>query len=101
MESPWPSNPFLEDRLNRSSNYRPEWDVPSLNADLSRQLLEVIDGIRDGTSAEAARKIPALLGTPGYGKTHLFGRLAYQRRDQVLFVFVPQLEEKTAPVDHV
>ena len=47
------------------------------------------------------RKIQVLLGPPGYGKTHLFGRLAHQLRDGVLFIFVPPLQDLHRPLPHI
>ena len=37
--------------------------------------------------------IEVLLAPPGYGKTHLFGRIGHELDEEVLFVFVPAFED--------
>src|SRR5262245_15488829 len=101
MSTPSPANPFHADRLNRSSNYRPEWDVPSINKDVSDAILGMVCSVRGSTETRLEQKVPVLTGTAGFGKTHLFGRLAHQLKDEAFFVFVPQLEEGAPPVAHL
>lgn len=101
MNSPSLANPFRVDRLNRSDDYRPEWDVPSIHEQVSRRLLELVEIVARSKAPDPNAKIPVLLGTSGYGKTHLFGRLAHQCKDRCFFVFVPQLEERATPSAHV
>ncbi|MFG0332459.1 MAG: hypothetical protein ACF8TS_03765 [Maioricimonas sp. JB049] len=93
------TNPFLHDVVSGPSQYRPEWDVPDLNAAVTESLEQRLIQLRD--NPEAARKIPVLLATPGFGKTHLFGRIAHRLADEVLMVFVPQVEDPARPLDHI
>ena len=45
--------------------------------------------------------IAVMTGPPGYGKTHLFGRIEHQVGRDVFFVFVPAFEPETPPLDHI
>jgi DNA segregation ATPase FtsK/SpoIIIE-like protein len=101
MASPWFSNPFADDRLTGASAYSPALDVPSFNQAVSDTLLEVIQRASRMRTAEARRKIYILLGGPGYGKTHLMGRIGHNCQDRALFVFVPQIEERGSAVKHI
>ena len=92
-------NPFQHDVVAGPSQYRPEWDVPELNAAATGKLLERLESLR--SSPGSPRKIPLLLATPGYGKTHLFGRLAHRLGDEVLLIFVPQVEDPLRSLDHI
>jgi hypothetical protein len=99
--SPSLDNPFEADRLNEASNFRPEWDVASINAGASDWINREVEAIRQRPAADERRKIAALLGSPGYGKTHLFGRIRKQQEEQVFFVFVPQVINARRPAAHV
>ncbi|MCS6849686.1 MAG: FtsK/SpoIIIE domain-containing protein [Gemmataceae bacterium] len=94
-------NPFRAQRLNAAQDYIPSWDVPSLNEPVSRRLKALIEHLRGRDRPDPTLKIPVLLAPPGYGKTHLFGRLAHQLNQQALFVFVPQLEDIRKPLEHI
>jgi len=97
------TNPFDEDRLNESGDFRPEWDVPALNASTSDWLLALVNDVRESPNVTAARKIAVLLAQAGYGKTHLFGRVADALGGDVLFAFVGPIFEAqlTRPLQHI
>jgi DNA segregation ATPase FtsK/SpoIIIE, S-DNA-T family len=101
MASPLFSNPFADDRLPGASAYSPALDVPSFNQAVSDTLLGVIQRASRTRTVEARRKIYILKAGPGYGKTHLMGRIGYRCEDRALFVFVPQVEEHGSPVKHI
>jgi S-DNA-T family DNA segregation ATPase FtsK/SpoIIIE len=101
MNSPSLENPFEADRLNEAANFRPEWDVGSSNARVSDWINREVEAIRRQPAADERRKIAVLLGQPGYGKTHLFGRIQHQQEQQVFFVFVPQVLNARRPAAHV
>lgn len=94
-------NPFRAHRENGPRDYRPECDVPSLNDAVSDHLVDAIRRLRGRTEPDPGLKIPVLRAPPGFGKTHLFGRVSHQLRHEVLFIFVPQLESLTKPLDHI
>src|ERR1700674_4690628 len=77
MASPLFSNPFAEDRLTGASGYSAALDVPSLNQVVSDSLLEVIQRASRSRTVESRRKIFVLKAPPGYGKTHLMGRIGH------------------------
>jgi S-DNA-T family DNA segregation ATPase FtsK/SpoIIIE len=97
------ANPFAEDRLDRTADYRPEWDVPTLNIEASDWLTQEINKVRVSPGLSVDRKIGALLGPPGLGKTHVFARVADNLAHDVLFVLVPQILERqlSSPVSHI
>lgn len=101
MNSPLLDNPFEADRLNEAANFRPEWDVPSINAGVSGWINQEVESIRRRPATDERRKVAALLGPPGYGKTHLFGRIQHQQEQRVFFVFVPQVINARRPAAHV
>jgi hypothetical protein len=45
--------------------------------------------------------IAVVTGPPGYGKTHLFGRIEHLVGHEVFFVFVPDFSDETPPLDHI
>lgn len=96
-----PPNPFGRGILNGPADFIPDWDVPSIGAQATAQLLGAIGEINGRADVDPDRKIQVLLGPPGYGKTHLFGRLGHQLRGRVLFVFVPQIQDLSRPLDHI
>ena len=97
------TNPFDEDRLNESGDFRRGWDVPALNAAASDWLLARVQEVRAAPDVTAARKIAVLLSNAGYGKTHLFGRVADALGGDVLFAFVgPVFEAQLErPLQHI
>ncbi|WP_422930236.1 FtsK/SpoIIIE domain-containing protein [Singulisphaera sp. PoT] len=94
-------NPFRESRLNNSRNFRPEWDVPELNQGITKWLVEEVSRLRGRSESDPGQMIATMIGPPGYGKTHLFGRIEHLIGHEVFFVFVPAFEERTAPLDHI
>ncbi|QOV92021.1 FtsK/SpoIIIE domain-containing protein [Humisphaera borealis] len=77
--------------------------MPSLNASASDWLLERVREVQASPDVTAARKIAVLLAAAGYGKTHLFGRVADALGGDVLFAFVgPIFEAQLArPLQHI
>ncbi len=94
-------NPFRESRLNNSRNYRPEWDVPELNQVTTNWLVEKVRGLRGRQEPDPGQMIATVLAPPGYGKTHLFGRIEHLIGHEVFFAFVPEFVEQTPPLDHI
>ena len=81
-------DPFSTDRLNSVSDFRPEWDVPALGQSFTDSFSTAVNAVRSNSGLDAQRKIHAFLGPAGYGKTHLFGRISHQQKEQVHFVFL-------------
>ena len=96
-----PPNPFHESRLNHSDDYHPEWDVLDLNAKVSNWLVNEVRNLLGRDKPDPGQMIAVLIGPPGYGKTHLFGRIAHQVGRDVFFVFVPAFDPETPPLDHI
>ena len=94
-------NPFRESRLNNSRNFRPEWDVSELNHAITKWLVEEVRRLRGRAEPDPGQMITAMTGPPGYGKTHLFGRIEHLIGHEVFFVFVLAFEEQTPPLDHI
>jgi S-DNA-T family DNA segregation ATPase FtsK/SpoIIIE len=94
-------NPFRESRLNNSGNYRADWDVPELNQTITNWLVGEVRRLRGRKDPDPGQMIAAVTGPPGYGKTHLFGRIEHLIGHEVFFVFVPEFIEKTPPLDHI
>src|SRR4051794_19553285 len=61
-------NPFRESRLNTSWNFRPEWDVPELNRDITKWLVDEVRRLRGRKEPDPGQMIAVLTGPPGYGK---------------------------------
>jgi len=97
------ANPFEEDRLDGVSDFRGIWDVPSLHKTSSEWLTSQVSRVKHHPERAVDRKIAVMLGPPGFGKTHVFARVADQLRQQVLFAFVPQVPEQqlTSPTGHI
>ncbi len=96
-----PPNPFRESRLNSGQDYRPEWDVLELNATISNWLTDEVRRLVGRSQPDPGQMIAVMTGPPGYGKTHLFGRIEHQVGRDVFFVFVPAFEPETPPLDHI
>src|SRR6516162_1673958 len=96
-----PSNPFREFRANSTLDYQPEWDVPSVNEQVSDWLESTIRNLNVRREPDPGLLIPILLSPQGYGKTHLFGRIAHRLGHEALFVFIPQVEDVRKPLDHI
>jgi hypothetical protein len=96
-------NPLRESRLNSSLDFRPEWDVPTLNDHVSGPLLAEIKALAKQRRQlpDPAQLIRVLLSGTGYGKTHLFGRLRHLMGDQAFVVYVPAVEDTMRPLEHI
>lgn len=95
-------NPFRESRLNDAGHdYHPAWDVPSLNEKITQFLVKEINQARGRTQPDPGQLVPVLLSAPGYGKTHLFGRLGHLLDNDVFFVFIPGFDDLSRPLEHV
>jgi S-DNA-T family DNA segregation ATPase FtsK/SpoIIIE len=101
MNQPQLDNPFQESRLNLGSDYRPEWDVPELNRSITERLAQHIREVKGRVQPDPGQMISVLLSPPGFGKTHLFGRIGSKLGDEVLFVFVPAFEDVSQPLEHI
>ena len=93
-----PPNPFGRAVLNGPADFLPEWDVESIGKSATDRLLEAIEATRGSDRVDPDRKIQILLGPPGYGKTHLFGRIAHRLVADVLFIFLPPIEDVRRPL---
>jgi hypothetical protein len=100
MTEPW-ANPFQTERLYHFSDFRPDWDVPSLHVSASNSILDQIRRPRSADRPDPEQKVQVLLGSPGIGKTHLLARLAHSLGDEALVVDVPAFEDATSPLEHV
>ena len=101
MSTPPSPNPFRESRLGLSQDYRPEWDVLELNRPITDGLARQIREAAGRRQPDPGQLISVLLSAPGYGKTHLFGRIGHQLADEVFFVFVPAFEDVSRPLHHI
>lgn len=95
------ANPFEVNRLNDSSDFRPAWDVLSINASVSEEINRAIASLRARAALEPGRKIIVVLGAAGHGKTHVFGRIQHQQAQQISCVFVPQVIDARRPAAHI
>ncbi len=84
-------DPFVTDRLNDVSDFRPEWDVPSLGRAFTEAFLAAVNAVRAAPEPSPDRKVHAFLGPAGYGKTHLIGRINHAQKERVYFAFIQSL----------
>ena len=94
-------NPFSESRLNAGSDFRPDWDVIDLNRLIADDLVKQIRAVKGHVKPDPSQMIRVLLAPPGYGKTHLFGRIGHELDGEVLFSFVPAFEDVTRPLQQI
>src|SRR5689334_12622126 len=94
-------NPFADDRLSGAGLFNPALDVPSVHEAAFSHLRRLIDRARNLEEPDGQAKVAIICSVPGLGKTHVFGRIAHQCAEQILFVYVPQVEEYGSPVKHV
>jgi DNA segregation ATPase FtsK/SpoIIIE, S-DNA-T family len=95
------SNPFAAYRLDVPGDFQATWDVPSFGQDVTDRLLAEIEKVGDQRPSLVDRSIHVLLAPPGYGKTHIFGRIAHRLEHDALFVFVPAIEDTRRPLEHI
>jgi S-DNA-T family DNA segregation ATPase FtsK/SpoIIIE len=94
-------NSFEADTLGSAAGFVPEWDAPSVNERITDDLRLALEKARRGTSAGGREKARILLGAPGHGKTHLFGRVRHAEAGKLFFVYVPQVLDPGRPAEHV
>jgi DNA segregation ATPase FtsK/SpoIIIE-like protein len=94
-------NPFSDDRLTKADAFNPALDVASVHHQVSNWLEEAIERATQLEKPDGEAKIAILRSTPGFGKTHVMGRVAHRCGEKGLFVFVPQMEEHGSPVKHI
>jgi hypothetical protein len=93
-------NPFTDDRLTTADAYDPALDVLSVHHQATAWLEHAIHRAAQLDQPDGKAKVGVLLSTPGFGKTHVVGRVGHKCGDG-LMVFVPQVEEHGSPVGHV
>ncbi len=93
-------HPFESNRLDGAADYRPDWDIPSAGRAVSTALNNDIAAVRCCCAPNPARKIHLLRGHAGYGKTHLFGRVQNEQREQVQFIFIPAPPDPSRPTSY-
>src|SRR5205823_4936867 len=101
VSSPSQANPFADDRLTGAALFSRHLDVPSVHGAASGLLRHLIERARDLENPDGQAKVVILRSLPGLGKTHVFGRVGHECAEQILFVYVPQVEEYGSPVKHV
>jgi S-DNA-T family DNA segregation ATPase FtsK/SpoIIIE len=94
-------NPFEADRLVSAAAFVPEWDVPSVNERITADLRTALEKARHPSGASGPEKARMLVGAPGYGKTHVFGRVRNAEAGRLFFVYVPQLLDLKRLAKHV
>src|SRR5262249_62331581 len=81
VSSPLLPNPFRDDRLTGADVFNPALDVASVHQHASRCLEQAIERARRQDKPDGRAKIAILQSTPGFGKTHVMGRVAHRCRD--------------------
>jgi DNA segregation ATPase FtsK/SpoIIIE, S-DNA-T family len=94
-------NPLLQDRLNGVEDFVPEWDVSSVGGMFTNLLTRNIEGVISNPKPSPLQKIHLITGASGWGKTHLFARVAYNMRNRVQFVFVGAPKEIRRAVSYI
>jgi hypothetical protein len=94
-------NPCSDDRLTEAHAFNPALDVISVHQQASTWLEQAIERATHVEKPDGHAKIAILRSTPGFGKTHVMGRVGHRCGEQALFVFVPQMEEHGSPVQHI
>jgi DNA segregation ATPase FtsK/SpoIIIE, S-DNA-T family len=100
VSSPLLPNPFDNDRLTEAGVFDPALDVTSVHQQASTWLEQAIERAAQLDKPDGKAKIAILQSTPGFGKTHVVGRVGH-RCGNGLLVFVPQMEEHGSSVKHV
>jgi energy-coupling factor transporter ATP-binding protein EcfA2 len=94
-------NPFRASRLGVAEDFRAAWDVPELNHQITDWLVGEVKRLKGRKEPDPGQMIALMTGPPGYGKTHLFGRIEHIVGDDVFFVFVPAFVLGSSPLDHI
>jgi energy-coupling factor transporter ATP-binding protein EcfA2 len=94
-------HPFASNRVHGSADFRPDWDVRSVGQATSAALTRDIELVRKHPQPDPTRRIHLILGSAGYGKTHLFGRVHSDQTEGVQFVFVPAIPSATRPAEYM
>jgi S-DNA-T family DNA segregation ATPase FtsK/SpoIIIE len=100
MNTPPCEHPFESDRVNGPGDFRPDWDVPALGREVTDALARDIAAVRARPAPDPTRKMHLISGAPGYGKTHLFGRLRHLHGGDVQFVFVPSPPDPSRALEY-
>ncbi len=103
MSPPRVDRPFQDDRMDQAAAFLQDWDVASVGGAISDALNREVDTVRANPSVTSGRKIHAVFGPSGYGKTHLFGRVCHRQGNHVQFVHVPMTTDpaRVPPVEQV
>ena len=94
-------NPFRATRLNDSKDFDPALDVASLNEGVSASVLADAQRAGGRREPDPGQTIPVILSAPGYGKTHLLGRLSHGLGNGAFFVFVGAIPDPRRPLEHI
>jgi hypothetical protein len=94
-------NPFSDDRLTAADAFNPALDVASVHREASTWLEQAIESAATLDKPDGKAKIAMLISAPGFGKTHVMGRVGHRCGEKALFVHVPQMEEHGSPVKHI
>lgn len=101
MSRPLLPNPFSNDRLSTADAFNEALDVPSLHEQASAWLEQAIDVAAHRERPDGDAKIAVLQATPGFGKTHVMGRVAHRCTKLAIFAHVPQMDAHGSPVRHI
>ncbi|WP_324715858.1 DNA translocase FtsK [Carboxydochorda subterranea] len=74
-----------------------EADVASIHAAETERLLQLVEAVR----ADRRTRSVMVVGQPGFGKTHLLGRLKARLRMPALFVYVTAFSDPERPYRHL
>src|SRR4051794_36044334 len=78
VSSPSLPNPFTDDRLTAADVFNSNLDVVSLHHQASAWLEQAIQRATQIDQPDGKAKIAVLLSTPGFGKTHVVGRVGHR-----------------------
>src|SRR6266566_2388188 len=78
VSSPLHPNPFSDDRLTEADAFNPALDVASVHQQASTWLEQAIERATQLGKPDGKAKIAILRSTPGFGKTHVMGRVGHR-----------------------
>lgn len=90
-------DPFERRAAASAWEVRREADVESIHAAETRRLLELVEAVR----ADGRTRAVMVTGQPGFGKTHLLGRLKARLPMPALFVYVTAFADPERPYRHL